>query len=166
MGAVHFKIEGLKELEAEMRAVDRKLTREITRAARLGGAAAVSEAKNLVPKDTGKMAGLMRPRSGPLFFGVANSHPGAGVQNYATDYLRKTPGTAGSVTRSVKRFHRHTGYHDSSATQEVHMVNVSAKGPSGDRFMSKALDNVGDKIAEEIVWPAITDVLQANGWWD
>ena len=168
-----FVIEGLRDLEAEMRAIDPKLTRNITVACRPASKDIAQTATGLAPKKTGAMAASIRPVSGPNYFGAKATDPGAGVQEFATDYIRRARGSvqidhyhhrvlAAGISKSVKKYYKATGK-TTASTDEVHMFNVAGPPP---RFLFRALDIKGDRLAETVVWPAIVDALKANGWWD
>jgi len=171
--ARYFVIDGLRELEAEMKAVDKKLVRDITKANKVGSVRVAGVAKAYAPEKTGKMKGSIRPAAGADWFGARVTHPGAGVQEFAVDYIRRERGSTQTdyyhhrelktgVSRGLKRYYKATGK-TGGATEEVHMVNV--KGPPP-RFLFKALNNIGPAIAEGPVWDAIQGALRANGWWN
>lgn len=171
--ANYFVIEGLKELEAEMKAVDKKLVSEITKANKSAAIIVANRARADAPEKTGKMKAATRPTAGGLFFGARVTHPGAGVQEFATDYIRRERGSTQidayhhrelktGISRGLKRYYKATGK-TGGQTEEVHMVNV--KGPPP-RFLFKALEDLGPGLATGLVWGRIVGALQANGWWD
>ena len=62
--ARYFVIDGLRELEADMKAVDKKLVRDVTKANKVGGVRIAGLAKSLAPEKTGKMKASIRPAAG------------------------------------------------------------------------------------------------------
>lgn len=169
----YFVIEGLRELEAEMKAIDKRLVREISKANKAGGVRVAGVAKAYAPERTGKMKASIRPAAGADWFGARVTHPGAGVQEFAVDYIRRERGSVQvdtyhhrelrtGISRGLKKYYKATG-RTGGATEEVHMVNV--KGPPP-RFLFKALEAIGPSVAEGPVWDAIQKVLRANGWWN
>ena len=170
--ADHFVIDGLKELEAEMKDVDKHLLDGIRVATKEAAKVVAAGVRPSVPVKTGKMAASVTPASGEAWFGARVNHPGAGVQEFATDYIRRQRGSTQidhyhhrelktGISRGLKRYYKATGK-TTSATEEVHMVHVKGAPP---RFLFKALEAIGPGLAEGPVWSKIQDALMANGWW-
>lgn len=163
------EIEGLKELRAELRNAELASPRELTAALKEGADAVTGKAREFAPKRSGKMAGSLRSFSSATTAGVQSSHPGAGVQEFATTYYRRAPGKGAhikSVTtdRALKRHIKHGEISGSdSGLVEVNMVNVSAPGPSGGRFAYKAIDDLGEALIDS-TFERITNILTAHGW--
>lgn len=157
-------IEGLKELRAELRSAEMASPRELTVALKEGADSVTARAKELVPKRSGKMASSLRSFSSATSAGVQSSHPGAGVQEFATTYYRQAAGRGGVQDRAAKR-HIRKGEMSASegGMQEVTLVNVSAPGPSGGRFAYKAIDDIGEALIDS-TFDRITAILTAHGW--
>ena len=110
------------------------------------------------------MASTGKAYSTTVSAGVKFRHPGAGVQEFATTYYRQPPGSGGTQSRALKRHIRlgHTSA-KSSGLVEVHMVNVSAPGPSGGRFAWKAVDELAPELMES-TFERLLEILKLHGW--
>jgi hypothetical protein len=156
------RIEGLKELRAELRNAALASPREVTVALGEGAQEVAARARELAPKRSGQMASTGKAFSSPTRAGVRFSHPGAGVQEFATTYHRQPPGHGGVEARASRR-HIRRGHMSSGGMVEVHMVNVAAVGPSGGRFAYKAVDELGPLLIES-TFERITEILKCHGW--
>jgi hypothetical protein len=159
-------IAGLKELRAALRDAELAAPKEVTAALKIGAAEVTARARELAPKKSGKMAASLRPFATQRSAGVRSNHPGAGVQDWATTYYRHAKGSAG-VGHADRALKRHIALGHVSASdagmQKVTLVNVSSKGPSGDRFAYKAIDELGPKLVEE-TFDRIVEILKCHGW--
>src|SRR5580704_6548532 len=99
-------ITGLKELRAELKAAELATPREVNAALKVGADEVAALARTFAPKKTGKMASSLRSFSTARSAGVRSSHPGAGVQEFATTYRRQPAGHGGVEARAAKRHSR------------------------------------------------------------
>jgi hypothetical protein len=142
-------ITGLKELRRDLAAAYPEAKRAVSVALKVGADAVTARARELAPKGdhgnrkTPPMASTLKAFSNTRGAGVKTSHPGAGVQNYATTYSRRTPGGSGTST--------------------VTLVNVSPFGANKDRFMYKAIEELGEGLVDDC-FEEIVDVLRLTGW--
>jgi hypothetical protein len=162
------EIVGLKELRAELKAAALASPREVTAALREGADQVAARARDLAPKGTGETAGQMastgKAYSTTVSAGVKFRHPGAGVQEFATTYYRQSPGSGGTQARATKS-HIRKGHISAKegGLVEVHMVNVSAPGPSGGRFAYKAVDELAPALMES-TFARLSEILECHGW--
>lgn len=134
------EIVGLKELLAELRAAENASPREVTKALKPAAAqlTARAQAKLNAKGGTGKMAASARPFSTQRAAGVRFSHPGAGVEEFATQYKRRNKG--GTVS-----------------------VITIRKGGSPPRFLYKAIDELGPKLIDGIL-DLLIEIWKCHGW--
>lgn len=170
--ADRFVIEGLPQLRAQLRAVADASIKEISTAAKPAAEQVTARAVALIPKKTGAMAGTAKPISTSTSFGVRFSHVGAPVQEFADHvWLRRArqsqdaspaqrESRARSVTRGQKNYAKHGG--SVGGADPVDYTNL----PATPRFATRAIQELGDKLSESVVWPRIIDVLKAHGWFE
>jgi hypothetical protein len=142
-------ITGLAELRAALRRAELASPRVVTAALKVGAQEVTARSRELVPKgnhegrSTPTMVSTLKAFSNAKGAGVKTNHPGAGVQNFATTYSRKGP--------------------NGGPEQEVTLVNVSAFGANKDRFLYKAVEEVGPELAEK-TFDDLVEVLKCQGW--
>lgn len=137
------EIVGLKELRRELKAVPEASVRELNLALKDASVQVAARTRELIPKKSGAMAGTVKAFSNASGAGVRVSHPGANVQEFATDYSRRSRSGNGRVA--------------------VHLVNVQSKGESGGRFAHRAVDELAPVLIEE-TFQKILDVVRMHGW--
>lgn len=159
--ADQFTIDGLKELRAALRAAPQAAVSEITRAAKPAAQQVTARAVEFAPIKSGTLRGSAAPTATSRSFGVRFTAPYAGVQEFAVAYYRRTRGSGrGRVTAGERRVAK-TGGSAPSGSNEVHLQHVNGPPP---RFAYRAIEELGPKLAETVVWPAILDVLRLHGW--
>jgi len=158
-------VTGLKELRKELKAVPDASVRELNAALKGIAVKVTARARELTPVKSGKMAASAKPFVSAKGAGVRYSHPGASVQEFATDYLRAAPGRADGKGHRATKKHINLGGMSASAggMVPVHMVNVTAKGDGGGRFAHKAVDELGPVLIEE-TFEKILEVVRCHGW--
>ncbi len=145
-------ISGLKELRAALRKAQLASPRVVTAALKVGAQEVTARSKELVPKsadhkgDGPTIVSTLKAFSNARGAGVKTNHPGAGVQNFATVYKRRNPSTG-------------------EKSETVHLVNVSAFGANKDRFLYKAVEEIGPDLAET-TFEKLVEILKCNGWFE
>ncbi|MDQ1426638.1 MAG: hypothetical protein QOK39_114 [Acidimicrobiaceae bacterium] len=133
------QIIGLAELRRELRATPDASVREVTRAIKGGAAKLTARAVGYVPAGgTGEMAATGRAFATAKRGGVKFTHPGAGVEEFATHYTRRG---------------RDGGQHGVTIT----------KGPTPPRFAYRALNELSDALVTD-AFEALVEILKLHGW--
>ena len=157
-------IVGIKELRAEMKAASDAVPAEVSKALKQGSNVLKQRMDALAPRGkTGRLAGGNKAFSNARSAGVANNVIYAGVVEFATEYYRRPPGGTkgyGSLSKGAKNAARH----GRAAAGGAVKVTVR-KGGSPPRFGYKALDQVGDEVAQ-VVYDALVELLACHGWLD
>jgi hypothetical protein len=133
------EISGLKELRAELKALDRAVPRELNAALKEGAKVVTARAVQLAPQGkTGNLKGSGRPFSNASGAGVRFSVPYAGVQEFATSWQRR------------------------SRAGKPETVHYRKDGPPP-RFAYKAINELGDGLVAD-TFDRILGVLRCHGW--
>jgi hypothetical protein len=156
------EIRGLRELRAELKALETKAPREVTAALRVGAVQVAARANELAPRGrTGRLAADGRPYATMRSAGVRYTLIYAPVQEFAVDWLRRNRGgtaKSGSVSRGEKGAHFGRGA-TVAGTNEVHYT----KNGSPPRFAFKAVEQLGPRLIDE-TFERLVGILRAHGW--
>lgn len=156
------RIEGYSDFMAGLKDAPRRIELAARRSLRASATKVVTRAAVYAPRGkTGKLASNTTIRIGRNRITIDWNEPYAGVQDWATDYLRRNRGTVPKVVapRGVKKTYRTKG-HVGAGYHVVHMRNV----PAPPRFAFKARDELADQIGQELI-DAVEKVLLDTGYW-
>lgn len=157
------EIEGLKDLQAALRAAADASPREISKALRDGARKVTVKSRGYTPVGkTGALAADGRAFSTQNAAGVRYTLPYAGVQEFGNVYLRRNRG-GGQGSLSVKA--KQAGRAGKSAPSGYNLTTANKQHAAIPRFAWRAVNELAPKLVEE-TFVAITDVLKCHGWFD
>lgn len=132
------EIVGLKEIRAELRALESSTVREITAALKVGATEVAARSNALAPRGkTGRLAADGRPFATQRSAGVRYTLVYAPVQEFARTWQRTVKGKAETV-------------------------HYTKPGPAP-RFAYRAIDQLADKLMDE-TFARLVAILRAHGW--
>lgn len=156
-------VTGLKELRAELKALDKTAPREINAALREGAKVVTARAVQYAPEKDGDLRGSARPFSTARAAGVRFTVPYAGVQEFAVNWYRHNRGpkgstrTGGAMTKAQKKHLR-----DAGGGGGVNEVHYTKNGPPP-RFAYKAVEELAEGLMAA-TFERLVNILKCHGW--